>query len=77
MYFGCLTLKADFVKFCASLPSGRKPSSEGKGEREIKQLFHPERRYPSNNIFIPCPHNSKAVVSDFIFQVSVLPNQSG
>lgn len=70
MYFGYLTLKADFVKFfCASSLSGRKPSSEGKGGREIKQPFHLEGRQllvscptdPSNSIFIPHPQNSKAL----------------
>lgn len=64
MYFGCLTLKADFVRFfCASSPPGRKLSSVGKGGRGIKQPFHPERRYllvsfpadPSNSIYSPFP----------------------
>lgn len=72
MYFGCLPLKDGFVKFfCASPPPGRKPSSEGKGGRKIKQPFHPERRYPlvsfptdpSSSIFIPCPHSFKALQS--------------
>jgi len=72
VYSGCLTLKADFVKFfCASPSPGRKSSFEGKGGKKIKQPFHPERRYllvsypadPSNSILILHPHNSRALWS--------------
>lgn len=70
-YFRCLTLNADFMKFfCASSPPGRKPSSEGKEGREIKQLFHTERSYllvslptDPSSILITYPRNSRALWS--------------
>lgn len=63
-------MKAGFVKFYASPPLGRTPSSEGKERMEIKQPFHPERKevlifsyYLNNSISIPCLHNSEALGS--------------